>query len=121
MTFPQAELERRGPVWAALSELYLDTELRPEDYRRICGVILASGYTDDEIEFILRRELGPVLGPNLRSAAGEWAGFDQPRLVAAILKHRTSWRRFLPRLGAHRLIEGHWRAIRDLVRAGRNG
>jgi hypothetical protein len=38
-----AEIERRKPVWAALSELWLDTELAEDDLRRIAGVMEASG------------------------------------------------------------------------------
>ena len=31
------EIERRKPVWAALSDLWLDTELTEDDLQRIAG------------------------------------------------------------------------------------
>ena len=44
MGLDEAEIERRKPVWAALSELWLDTELADDDLRRIAGVMGQSGY-----------------------------------------------------------------------------
>ncbi len=41
----EADIERRKPVWAALSELWLDTELVEDDLQRIGGVMKRSGYT----------------------------------------------------------------------------
>ena len=52
------ELERRRPVWAALSDLFLDTELEAADHQRIAHVLAASGYPESELERILCREVG---------------------------------------------------------------
>ena len=70
----------------ALSDLFLDTELQPEDHQRIARVLAASGYSEAELEQILRSEVGPVLLPNLLSIAGNWAGFDLGWLEAEILR-----------------------------------
>jgi hypothetical protein len=42
MVFDESEIERRKPVWAPLSELWLDTELAEDDLRRIAGVMSTS-------------------------------------------------------------------------------
>ena len=79
------DLDARLPVWTALSDLFLDTELDPRDYRHISGVIVESGYAAGEIERILWLEVFPALADNLRSVAGEWAGFDGDWLETRIL------------------------------------
>ena len=84
-----AELVRRKPVWLALSEFYLDTELQPADFRRIRAVFDRSGYSAREIRQIDYEEVGPVLYGNLLSVAGEWAGFDEAALLAAVSKRAT--------------------------------
>lgn len=71
----EAEITRRQPVWQALSDLFLDTEVRwwvP----RAAKVLVDSGYPVPVLEAIWRREVTPEFGANLLSVAGEWAGFD---------------------------------------------
>ncbi|SMB82843.1 DUF7079 family protein [Deinococcus hopiensis] len=68
---------RRQPVWTALSELFLDTELTEADLRRIARVLDASGYPDTTLRKILHRELAPFLLGNLFTVAGVWNGFDE--------------------------------------------
>lgn len=80
------ELARRKPVWLALSEFYLDTELQPADFRRIRAVFDQSGYSEQEIRQFDYDEVGPVLAGNLLSMAGEWAGFDEAAVLAAVSK-----------------------------------
>jgi hypothetical protein len=79
----RARIERRKPVWAALSELWLDTELADDDLRRIAGVMGRSGYGVEELREIYLFEVAPVVSPNLWTVAGEWAGFDEGWLFAA--------------------------------------
>ncbi len=112
---PAAELERRRPVWEALSRLFLDTELQPDDHRGIARVLAASGYADEELDAILRREVGPVVGANLLSVAGEWAGFDPDWLESEILKRQTSWRRILPAYAGYRTVRDDWEAVKRLM------
>jgi hypothetical protein len=45
MIHHETEIERRKPVWAALSELWLDAELDEDDLQRIAGVMKRSGYS----------------------------------------------------------------------------
>ena len=87
LPFTEAQLVQRRPVWAALSELFLDTETRPQipDAALACEL---SGLSMNELGFIWFRELCPVLAPNLASPAGEWAGFDLAWLEKSIVARR---------------------------------
>lgn len=76
-------------MWAALSALFLDTEVQAGDLRAMAAALHGSGYTHAQWQAILHTELAPVLGPNLLSVAGEWAGFDAAWLEAAILSRRA--------------------------------
>jgi hypothetical protein len=67
---------RRHPVWLALADLYLDTELGDEWLRQIAHVVAASGYSWAEIRRINYDEVAPALLRNLYGMAGEWAGWD---------------------------------------------
>lgn len=113
MHAPAVDLERRRPVWAALSELFLDTALQPEDLQRLADTLASSGYSRAELEQILRREVGPVLLPNLLSAAGEWASFDLGRLEAEILRseRRPGFRRLLGTAALH-AVSRDWGQVR---------
>jgi hypothetical protein len=116
MRAPSLELERRRPVWDALSELFLDTELQPEDHRRIARILSTSGYSEPELEQILRLEVGPTLLPNLLSVAGEWAGFDLGWLEAEILRgERHLWLRWLPGVITTRVVRHDWARVRALL------
>jgi hypothetical protein len=77
-------IEERKPVWIALSNLYLDTELQENDYKYMAEVFYKSPYSLDEIGLINKYEVRPVLMPNLLSVAGEWAGFDKDWLTQSI-------------------------------------
>jgi hypothetical protein len=90
-------LEHRRPVWEALSDLFLDTDISLTRAWRV-GILAASPYSIEELEEILVDEVYPVCGFNLCSVAGEWAGFDPEGLESSILRHLRSplhrWRRF---------------------------
>ncbi len=58
-----------------LSDLFLDTELQPHDYRWIATQIQQSGLALEEVEKILIERVARVCAPNLTLVAGEWAGF----------------------------------------------
>lgn len=86
MSIPtETDIEKRFPVWAALSELFLDTELDEAAYKYISKVVLDSGFEPEEIHDILWKEVFPAVGDNLRCVAGEWAGFDREWLKERIL------------------------------------
>lgn len=75
----------RRLIWKALSELYLDTELQDSDFRDIVSILLKSPFTFEEIREIDQYEVFPVLFFNLLNPAGQWAGFEEERLVKNIL------------------------------------
>lgn len=110
---PDPELiQTRLTVWRALSELYLDTELKDADHRRIAAVLAALPYGVDELEEILRHEVHPACRGNLLQVAGEWAGFDDNWLrarIAPYLGRRRWWRRWP---GYGRMVGEDWRAVR---------
>ena len=81
----EAELPRRRPLWIALSDLWLDTELQDGDRDFIARTMLDSGYGRDALQRIMAEEVAPVVYRNLYSVAGEWTGFDPDWLCAEIL------------------------------------
>jgi len=123
MASPDQEIERRRPVWDALSSFFLDTELDDEQHRDIAQAIVASGYSPSEIHAILWEELYPVVESNLRNQFGVWQGFDLdwmqqqilsgihrrtlPMWIAGALPYsparmvRQEWRKLLPFLPEH--------------------
>ncbi len=78
-------IEDRKPIWIALSEFYLDTELQEVDFINIAMTIIESPYTLMEAKKINKYEVFPVLQANLLSTAGEWAGFDETWLLDKIM------------------------------------
>lgn len=118
-----AELERRKPVWTAFSELWLDTELDDMDVQRIARIAAASGYTVAELRDIYLYEVAPVVSPNLWTAVGVWAGFEEHWLHAEARKraeHRSLWLRFwvFVRIGRALMThatERHWLRIVALL------
>jgi hypothetical protein len=73
----------RRAVWIALSNLFLDTDVRLI-YANTARVCAASPFSQEELERIFHEEVAPVVEPNLHAVAGEWAGFDEEWLVTAI-------------------------------------
>lgn len=84
----------RRPVWSALSDFYLDTDVEGF-YPSAARVRAGSGYALEELRRILRHEVHPVLRANLLSVAGEWSGFDADELAQRILQRlaQPRWRR----------------------------
>jgi hypothetical protein len=81
------ELERRVPVWCALAELFLDTELQPTDFARIASVISNTGLSAGDAEKILEDEVAPVFTPNMLGVAGEWAGWPEDFVKERMMAH----------------------------------
>ncbi|WP_442799923.1 DUF7079 family protein [Pseudomonas sp. AA27] len=73
--------QRRLKVWQALSELFLDTEIDHGTFTYVAKAVIDSQYSSEEIRIILWGEVFPVLESNLRSVAGEWAGWTDDWLV----------------------------------------
>lgn len=97
--FSQEELTRRQPVWNAIADLWLDTELQTWQFQYIARILNESHYTDAELVHIYSNEVAPVVYLNLTDIAGEWAMFDEDWLHAEIIKkisnpsfwHRYGW------------------------------
>ena len=82
----QQEINRRKPVWVAISEFYLDSELEEKDILRLAEILKESEYSIIELKRINYEEVAPVVSPNLMSSAGVWSGIDEVWLVTEILK-----------------------------------
>src|SRR4051812_4800731 len=98
MTLPRPEhdLANREPVWLALSELYLDTELTAADNEAVAATLAASPYTLAELRCILLAEVHPACVANLLQVADVWSGFDRDWLQQSILRRRRWPSRLLP-------------------------
>lgn len=66
----------RLKAWQALSQLFLDAEIEQATFNHVAKEIQESGYTLTEIHSILWIEVFPALSRNLKSVAGEWAGWS---------------------------------------------
>ena len=94
------DLANRRPVWDALSDMFLDTDVALSRRWR-ASVLAESAYSIDDLETILINEVYPICKYNLLSIAGEWAGFDQQWLEEEILLRQAKLanrRWHLPRL-----------------------
>jgi hypothetical protein len=119
----EEETERRKPVWAALSDLLLDTELTDDDLQRIAGVMKRSGYSVPQLRDIYLFEVAPVVFWNLLSIAGEWDGFNEKRLFAEATKRAKKRSLFLRGFvwsGVGKRVmtfatERHWHRLVELI------
>jgi hypothetical protein len=79
------DLDRRRPLWSALADMFLDTELKDWDFKSIANVVLSSGDEPADLRAILWKEVFPAIESNLRHPAGEWVGFSGEQLEKLIL------------------------------------
>ena len=86
MSFDANTLTIRQPLWFALSDLFLDTELQDYNFTYIAKAMKASDYSMTEIEDILMLEVFPVCIGNLHIVAGEWAGFHEDWVIKTIVR-----------------------------------
>ena len=80
--------ERLRTARAALSELFLDTELDERRFARLARTLRATGLELETLDHIFHEELEPLLSGNLRTPAGAWAGFDLEWLEIEVQKRR---------------------------------
>lgn len=110
-------ISHRKPIWIALSELYLDTELEQYDFNLIATKIKESPFSFEEVKQINKEEVFPILFTNLLSVAGEWTGFQEEWLITKItqkLKKRTRLRRFFNNIAYgiwKGMLTNYWRKI----------
>ena len=122
MKSADTDLVNRRPVWEALSDLFLDTDVSLSRAWR-ASLLAASPYSIDDLERILIDEVYPICKYSLLSVAGEWAGFDQVWLEGRILRRLSSPMRALHAINLGRLIVpllAEWRATKEGVAAARN-
>lgn len=116
----EAETAQRLPVWRALAQLFLDTELAPQDYQGIADDLKASPYSTTELRAILENEVAPALQSNLLSVAGEWAGWQDEFLIEEISRVIKRSRRFnfglwLSKIFSRSYVRGEWEKIAPLL------
>jgi hypothetical protein len=109
-----AALERRKPVWDAMSDVFLDTETRWA-MPRIAFTLVQSGYEPEELDAIWHDEIVPECAWNLSQIAGEWAMFvlDEEALAARAAGQKPLVERIVG-VSTPAFIDGQWRAILDL-------
>jgi hypothetical protein len=125
MVLTQVQLQRRKPLWTALSYLWLDTEIDKGDIQWIADAAIASGYSLVELNKIYLYEVAPVVYLNLLVPAGAWQGFDEEWLHTEARKRaeiRSPWERFWVWTGFGRKLmtyatDEHWDEIIALVQA----
>jgi len=88
------EIERRKPVWFALSGLWLDTELTDLDIHHIATVMVDSGYSLSELRVICDSEIAPIVYKNLLTPVGVWSGFDETWLAQQIITQMNKPKRW---------------------------
>jgi intergrase/recombinase len=101
------EFERKKPVWLAMSDFFLDTELDDHTIEHIARVVIDSGYKIEEIEEILMNDLFPALLFNLHDVAGEWAGFPEEWLIERIEGSRN------PNIAMKLYYKSHFWMVKD--------
>lgn len=92
----EALVAERGELWLALSPLWLEREPREVDYARMIDVIERHELNSEQLEWIFRLELAPVLARNQLSVAGEWRAFDENQLLTRLVIHKRrlrGWRK----------------------------
>lgn len=120
------DLADRRPLWWALSDLFLDTELEELSYNYIARTCVDSPYSPQECEEILWDEVYPVCIANLFSMAGVWGAFDQEWLENQIIRHVSTWRfRFWKRFGLKppllgRIVLSDWHEIQSRIESMRS-
>ena len=114
------DIDARIPVWVALSDLYLDTDVTLS-YDHIVRTLAASPYPLDALHEMLMYDVHPALYMNLMSVAGEWAGFDEAWLLERIeaVRRQPRWRRRISHWFV-RDIGVQWRALVPMIDAARS-
>ncbi|MDL4862870.1 hypothetical protein NPJ88_011035 [Halomonas elongata] len=92
----QTLVDQRGDLWLALAPLWLEREPRETDYARMVEVIQRHDLSVQELEWVFRLELAPVLSRQQMSVASEWRHFDDHKLMRLLVAHNLrlkGWRR----------------------------
>ena len=113
------KVEAKLPVWVAMSDLFLDQEQQPEDYRRIAGILKASRLPNDELRRILAEEVAPAFGPNLLGVAGQWGMWHEEDVRDIVTRSNNGFAplRALRRWMLRRYVAQEWEKLRPLLGA----
>jgi len=118
MDFALSTLNKRKPLWLALSDLFLDTELQECDLQYIANAMKESSYSLEEIEDILMSEVFTVCVVNLQSPVGEWNCIDEKWLYNAIVNtNPPNWFRRWRNKRCFWMIKDDWNTVIDLYKA----
>jgi hypothetical protein len=111
------DLERRLPVWHALSDLFLDTELQDEDYRYIARTLNQSGYDKAELRRILDLEVAPAFAFNLFDIAGDWEGWTEAQVLELVTRAQHEWAAFslVKRTLVRSQLDAEWAKLEPLI------
>ena len=113
---PADDLENRTPVWVAMTDFYLDTELTDTMISYVARVCAVSPYSMRELEKIMFVEVWPAFLPNLLSFAGEWAGWESKFVQQRILECYKPRLYFSWRINPlKRWFCKKWAAVEELV------
>lgn len=108
-----AELAQRRPLWDAMSDLFLDTEVRffIPSVVRVCAT---SHYTVEQLERIFWVEVFPLGIGNLLQVAGEWGmlKLDEAALVRRAEAGRSPT---VSKLVSGWMVAHEWDGVRTLV------
>ncbi|MFK7811757.1 MAG: hypothetical protein AB8B59_04630 [Maribacter sp.] len=88
------DIEKRKPIWIALSSFYLDNQLQDYEFENFAKKIKESPYSLEEVKQIDKEEVFPVLYSNLLYLVGVWSGFEEEWLLKEIIKKLHKRNRF---------------------------
>lgn len=120
MCLHSAEIQKRAPLWQALSILFVDVELKGHDFEHVASVVVESGFSPGDVYRILWAEVFPALAANLESAAGEWSAFPDAWLqerITTVLADPTFERRGhgLRNRAARKIVADAWSEVCKLL------
>lgn len=113
-----ADLARKRPVWHAMAELFLDTEMDEAYCRSIAARLAASGYSVDDLRTIMDEDVAPAFATNLMDVAGAWAGWSEAHVAdtVALSKRGLRWpKRLLARWVRPRYVDDWNRVLACLT------
>ena len=124
----EQQIQARMPLWEALSDLWLDTQLSDAYMEGIARVMDESGLTIEELWRVYSYEVAPVVFMNVYSVAGQWVGFSPDWLRTEIvrnLRDRPRRTRFWTLFPITRCLmlsqtDDHWKKLFAIVRRLRN-
>lgn len=109
----RVELERRRPLWSAMSDLFLDTEVR-WSVPSVAKACADSGYDAAALERIFWGEVFPEAIGNLLQVAGEWGLLELDE--AALVRRAEAGSRLSPlRHASAWMVESEWKAALALA------